>query len=68
MNNSSDQLIKALQIAIGAKSFCTDDFQNYLSLYNESKKQAIEGVLLETLIRNLPKCICKDRKISNLKL
>ena len=68
MNNSSDQLIKALQVAIGAKSFCTDDFQNYLSLYNESKKQAIEGVLLETLIRNLPKCICKDRKISNLKL
>ena len=39
-----------------------------MSLYNESKKQAIEGVLLETLIRNLPKCICKDRKISNLKL
>ena len=68
MNNSSDQLIKALQIAIGAKSFCTDDFQNYLSLYNESKKQAMEGVLLETLIRNLPKCICKDKKISNLKL
>lgn len=68
MNNSSDQLIKALQVAIGAKSFYTDDFQNYLSLYNESKKQAIEGVLLETLIRNLPKYICKDRKISNLKL
>lgn len=28
MNNSSDQLIKALQIAIGAKSFCTDDFKS----------------------------------------
>lgn len=39
-----------------------------MSLYNESKKQAIEGVLLETLIRDLPKCICKDKKISNLKL
>lgn len=39
-----------------------------MSLYNESKKQAIEGVLLETLIRNLAKCICKDKKISNLKL
>lgn len=69
MNNSSDQLIKTLQVAIGAKSFCTDDFQNYLSLYNESKKQAIEGVLLETLIHKLPKCICKDSKItsSNIK-
>lgn len=68
MNTSSDQLIKALQVAIGVKSFCGDDIQNYLSLYNESKKQAIEGVLLETLIRNLPKYICKDSKITNLKI
>lgn len=68
MNTSSDQLIKALQVAIGVKSFCGDDIQNYLSLYNESKKQAIEGVLLETLIRKMPRCICDDSKAVNLKM
>lgn len=68
MNTSSDQLIKALQVAIGVKSFCGDDIQNYLSLYNESKKQAIEGVLLETLIRKMPKCICDDSKAVNFKM
>lgn len=65
MNNSSDQLIKALQVAIGVKSFSGDDVQNRLNLYNESKKQAIEGVLLETLICKMSKCICEDSKTSN---
>ena len=68
MNNASEQLIQAIQIAIGVKSFRANVFQNFLSLYNESKKQAIDGILFDTFIHMLPQGVCHDNNLADLKM